>query len=294
MFRKKIARVAMAGALALTGLGVIGGAVMAADSLCRPTSPREDHYGYNDLGNLGVEGPEGTPTVYNGSNRGRWYTGICSGDAFVEVRDPAFAAGGSAPVLVFQTGQDAVDTRLWGDGNGTVHGPASVYIGEGQPTGYGCAEGADTVYGYSNGNNVTNSLPSVYLDDKGKYQGICGGDEAYLQVNDVNGAAAGKNALLEGQTGEDAVDDQLWAYGPAEVWLDRGPESPNGPGCAPAKDYQYGYSNGNNVTRELPTVYTGPDKQGGRHVGICGGGADGQKLEVDTDGNVTTPAVPAP
>ena len=137
--------------------------------------------------------------------------------------------------------------------------------------------------GYAPGNPVTSALPTGYSDNGQHYAGICGGTAgptaSFVQVNDAQGAATGQHSLIDGQTGQPAVDNQLWAYGPASFWIAGGGPAGLSPSCAPAGDDKAVHANGNNVTRELPTAYT---DGGNHHVGACGGGG---RLQVNEPGS---------
>jgi hypothetical protein len=159
-------------------------------------------------------------------------------------------------------------------------GASGVALASHQDPGYspcrGAANGEDRL-GYedtADPNDPRHELPTVYTDHGQTYAGVCGAN-GYVQVNNVQGAVAGNNALIEGRTGNDRVDAMIWgngrdSYGPASVWVSGGGPASTTPGCAPAGDDTYVYGNGNNVTRELPTVYT---DGGATHTGVCGGGA---------------------
>jgi hypothetical protein len=128
---------------------------------------------------------------------------------------------------------------------------------------------------------TANEPPAVYTDGFQTYTGVCAGG-AYLEADNARGAVEGNNALVQGRTGNDRVDGMLWGngstpYGPAEVWVNGGGPASTKPGCAPAGDDTYLYGNGNNVTRELPTVYT---DGGATRTGVCGG-SDGAYVQVN-------------
>jgi hypothetical protein len=152
-------------------------------------------------------------------------------------------------------------------------------------------------FGYNAGDPISNELPTIYTDGGNHYVGVCGGGEGqpvrYIQVNDLDNASKGGAPVVEGQTGVEEVDSVVWAYGPATFWLTgSGTESPN-PGCAPEGDTKLGHANGNNVTRELPTVYTDNLEH---HVGVCGGGGRVQVNELagSPENLVTIEGAPAP
>ena len=133
----------------------------------------------------------------------------------------------------------------------------------------------------------------VYTDNGQHYVGVCTQTGApsvtYVQVNPVQNASTGQGSLVEGQTGQPEVDKQIWAYGPASVWLNGGgPASPT-PACAPTGDNQAGYSNGNNASRELPSVYT---DGGNSHAGVCGGNGRVQVNQVGSAHPVTVQGAP--
>ena len=155
--------------------------------------------------------------------------------------------------------------------------------------------GGETTVNFGNGNAFTAALPVAYTDGANSYVGVCdgtaGSSATIVQVNDVQGAAVGHNSLLDVQTGLSSVDHLLWAYGPAGVWLNGGgPPSPN-PACAPAGDDKAGHSNGNNVSRELPTIYT---DRGAHHLGACGLDGRLQVNEPGSDQPVVIHGVPQP
>ena len=156
------------------------------------------------------------------------------------------------------------------------------------------SEVKESEVGYAPGNPVTSALPTGYSDNGQHYAGVCGGTAgptaSFVQVNDAQGAAAGRNSLVDGQTGQAAVDNQIWAYGPASFWIAGGGPAAPKPGCAPAGDDKFVYANGNNVTRELPTVYT---DGGVHHVGACGGGDRLQFNEPGSAHRVVIEGAPA-
>lgn len=207
---------------------------------------------------------------------GQHYVGVCVGDAYVQLNETSGALAGDTPLVEAQTGIEGADALLWGDGEHS-YGPAGVWIGPGPASNRpSCAPEGDDRYGYSNGNNVTRELPTVYTDGLAHHVGICGGTGGYVQLNETFGALAGDNALLEGQSGNETVDSKVWgngqdSYGPATLWIAGGGPAGTKPSCAPAGDDRYVHANGNNVTRELPTVYT----DGATRVGICGGDESG-------------------
>jgi len=158
------------------------------------------------------------------------------------------------------------------------------------------ADPSETRLLYSNDNAVQRELPTVYTDGGKHYVGACGGSGttmSYIQVNELAPAVSGTDSILEGQTGNQTLDSKFWgdgtqSYGPANVFL-QGKGQPAGTnGCAPAGSTELGHANGNNIQRELPTVYT----DGGNHfVGICGGGG---RLQVNELKNPSITIVPLP
>jgi hypothetical protein len=292
---KRIARLAVIAAVAGIGLGASGVALASHQdpgySPCRGAANGEDRYGYEDTADPNDPRHE-LPTIY--TDGGQHYLGVCGGTdgAYVQVNDVPGAVAGRNALVEGRTGNDRVDAMIWGNGRDSW-GPASLWIKDG---GNVCAPAGDDTYVYGNGNNVTRELPTVYTDGGQHHVGVCGGTGGYVQVNDVQGAIGGHNALVEGRSGNETIDSKVWgdghtSYGPATVWVAGGGPAGTAPSCAPAGDDTYGHANGNTITRELPTVYTDGGKH---HAGICGGGSNPGRVEADNSGNVTIEGLPTP
>lgn len=280
---KRIARIVVTAAVAGIGLGASGLALAA------------------EQGNAPCTGAAGeSPAVYTDGLQ--TYTGVCAGGAYVEADNARGAVEGNNALIEGRTGNDRVDGMLWGNG-GTSYGPATVWVNSaGDPASAGsCAPAGDDTYLYGNGNNVTRELPTVYTDGGATHTGVCGGDGAYVQVNNVKGAVEGNNALVEVRTGNETVDASTWgdgstSYGAATVWVAGGGPAGTAPSCAREGDDRYGHANGNTVTRELPTVYT---DGGASHAGVCGGGGraevrDAGNAASDPAGTVVVEGLPLP
>ncbi len=270
----------LAAALVAGGIAVGGIAVAAPESPCRGDE-NETRLGYDASNPVQNE----LPTIYTD---GEHYVGVCGGTTgepghgYVEARNIGSGYADGAPIVTGQSGNESLDTIL--NGPTSEYGPSTIGIASPADGEYGCAPEGTTQYGYWRGNAVQRELPTVYTDGFNQMVGVCGGSGGYIQLNTLMDAINGDKPLIEGQSGIETIDAQIWgdgenSYGPATVWLEGGgSESPN-PTCArDESDTRLVHQNGNAITRELPTVYTNTNN----YVGICGGGG---RLEINNPGN---------